>query len=161
MTEHFELFQGDRLPDFSSPLLIVVVVEMEKFSRTERFLITPQDVERSASTYKWRDLSGLEIRVRHDASRLENLELARAKRDIQTRIRATERPDTIALYRDFDFHRIPDAKSFLATEQLLGQLPSLSKINGSRCHTLRELIAEISRIKPIVADTAPEDWYEP
>ena len=48
MTERFALFQGDRLPDFSSPILIVTVVEMEKFSRTERFLVTSKNVERKA-----------------------------------------------------------------------------------------------------------------
>ena len=113
------------------------------------------------STYKWSDFSGLEIRVRQDASKLEELELVRATKEAQDMIRATGRAEIIALHRDFAFRRISDAKSFLVSEQLLGQLPSLQKIGGSRCQTLRELIAEVSRIKPIVADDAPEDWYEP
>jgi hypothetical protein len=160
MTERFALFQGDRLPDFSSPILIVVVMEMEKFSRTERFLVTSKNVERKTSTYKWSDFSGLEIRIRHDASKLEKLELIRATKEAQDTIRATAQTDIIAQYRDFDYRRISDAKSFLVSQQLLGQLPSLQKIRGSRCQTLRELIDEVSRIKPIVADDNPEDWYE-
>jgi hypothetical protein len=156
----FKVFRGTPLFDFSSPILIVSLVGDENFSRSECFLIRPEKVTRKASTYRWFNGMGYEIRERIDEATLEKAGIDWARILIKDEIAKVGGDQLLALHRDFEFVLVDDPKSMLITEQLLGRLPSLSPAKGTRCTELRILIEEVSVLKPIIDDGSPENWND-
>jgi hypothetical protein len=163
MSKTYHLYKGKYLPDFTAPLLIVTVTDWEKFSRSERFLIQEgKVVEKRAIHHLWKDGYGMELQKKHGDQALIDFEVNGATQIIEAQIRERYKHDhqVAATYCPYRFDEIEDPKNYLIAEQLVGRLPSLKAVTGSRCRELRDLVLEVSRITPIVINVVDDQWVE-